>query len=175
VGIVNSTWRFFYDGELISLHGETASYFFEIPGIYDVTLTVRDGAGKSATAIVQVTVSDTEPPVAVMGELDDPEQGERVTLDGSSSTDNVGIVEWEWTIERDGSSKVLEGSVVRFTFSEPGRYEVTMKVTDAEGLSSTDQSTVRVEATQESDGYLLYGVLGLAIVIAASLIFWRRG
>ncbi len=64
IGIVNYTWAFTYDGNLVHLYGEKPSYTFDIAGNYTVTLTVRDNAGNTADDTVNVSVAgksnDTE-------------------------------------------------------------------------------------------------------------------
>jgi len=58
VGIVNYTWTFVYDGEPVKLHGVAPEFVFNIPGIYDVTLTVLDEEGQSGTDQVVVTMTE---------------------------------------------------------------------------------------------------------------------
>ncbi|UCC93732.1 MAG: Ig-like domain-containing protein, partial [Thermoplasmata archaeon] len=174
VGIVNWTWRFFYDGELVSIYGDTASFLFDIPESYDVTLTVRDAVGKAGTATVGLRVKDTEPPVVVLEPISDPTEGERVTLDASASTDNVGIVGWNWTITHDGSTKVLQGAVVRYTFETPGNYRVTVEVTDAEGLTATDGFSVTVDEGPSPQGSIIYITLAIVVVVIIAAVVLRR-
>jgi len=57
VGIVNYTWTFVYGNVSRTLRGMVNSSFqFVIPGTYNVTLTVTDGDGGSATDTMTVTV-----------------------------------------------------------------------------------------------------------------------
>jgi ABC-type transport system substrate-binding protein/PKD repeat protein len=57
VGIVSYTWTFTYAGNPVTLIGATPSFDFSISGVYDVTLTVADAAGNTATDTVQITVT----------------------------------------------------------------------------------------------------------------------
>jgi hypothetical protein len=61
VGIANYTWTFVYDGSPITLYGPSPSFQFLVAGYYNVTLTVRDGAGHASTDVVQVTVTSAIP------------------------------------------------------------------------------------------------------------------
>ena len=61
VGVVNHTWTFTYDGATIVLHGSKVNFTFNIPGGYDVTLTVTDAAGNSANDTLSVTVLEGKP------------------------------------------------------------------------------------------------------------------
>jgi hypothetical protein len=60
-GIVNWTWTFTYDGDEQTLWGPSPTFDFLIEGVYNVTLTVNDTAGQTATDTVQITVSSVIP------------------------------------------------------------------------------------------------------------------
>ncbi|UCE91525.1 MAG: PKD domain-containing protein, partial [Methanobacteriota archaeon] len=58
--------------------------------------------------------------------------GAIVIFDGSSSTDDFGIVNYTWTIEDDGVH-TLYGPVVNYTFWTAGNFTVSLNVTDDDG------------------------------------------
>lgn len=58
VAIVNYTWSFEYDGELVEIYGESPTYTFWVEGTYVVTLNVSDGSGNHAEDSVTVTASN---------------------------------------------------------------------------------------------------------------------
>ncbi|UCH88201.1 MAG: S8 family serine peptidase [Thermoplasmata archaeon] len=59
-------WTFIDTGGLVVLRGKIVSYTFIAVGIYDINLTVTDGAGNSNFDVFQVSViDDTEPPSIV--------------------------------------------------------------------------------------------------------------
>src|SRR3972149_2630456 len=65
VGVANYTWAF-TDGSPRTLYGSSATYVFATPGVYTVTLTVRDAAGNAAADTLTVTVRDvTLPPASI--------------------------------------------------------------------------------------------------------------
>jgi PKD repeat protein/thiol-disulfide isomerase/thioredoxin len=66
-----------------------------------------------------------------------------VTLDGSPSTDNVGVTNYTWTF-LDGSLQTLTGVAPTYTFATPGVYSVTLNVTDAAGNWATDTIAITV-------------------------------
>ncbi len=79
-----------------------------------------------------------------------PKAGEAVTFNASKSFDPDGeIVRYEWDFG-DGSSGV--GRVVNHTFEKPGRYEVTLKVYDDDGLSDEYSREVIVAAAENVTG-----------------------
>jgi len=74
----------------------------------------------------------------------DPTEGPAplpVFFNGSSSTGD--IIKYEWMF---GDGSTAFGSTASHTFSSPGSYDVTLKVTDAQG--ATDQETVIVTVTE---------------------------
>ncbi len=174
VGVVNWTWRFYHDGQLVTLQGPTPSFVFEVVGTYEVTLTVKDAAARTGVTTLAVRVRDTEAPLASITPLGAVVQGERVTLDGSGSTDNVGIAHWNWTVLHGGETKDLRGRGVKYTFEEPGTYRITLTVTDAEGLTSSDELTVRVLAEGDGQVNVLYVGAVLAIAVLIAVVVWTR-
>ena len=58
--IVIYAWAFEYDGETVTLYGETVEFTFDIAGTYVVTLTVEDAEGKTDEDTVTVTVEEEE-------------------------------------------------------------------------------------------------------------------
>jgi hypothetical protein len=150
VGITRFTWIVQdYDGTT-DIDGATVTYVFDVVGVYDVTLKIEDGEGNQASNTNQVTVLDIEPPVAIIGD-DISIVGERsVTLDGSGSTDNVGIVEFKWSIVSDNDQIERVGETIVFHFEEPGSYIVLLNVHDLaqnEGSASINIEVLSVNAS----------------------------
>ena len=58
---------------------------------------------------------------------------QRVAFDGSRSYDNVGIAKYTWSFRYDEWDNALDGAMVGFAFSVPGKYTVTLRVEDAAG------------------------------------------
>ncbi|MBS3815950.1 MAG: S8 family serine peptidase [Candidatus Thermoplasmatota archaeon] len=136
VEIVDYIWNI--EGEEFDVR--MFDYTFDDPGEYEVTLMVRDAAGNTDTDTLNVTVKDATAPVADVGEDKNVEEGDEVTFDGSGSSDNVEIVEYNWTIDGDK----FEGKMVNYTFHESGEYDVTLMVKDAAGNSGSNTITVDV-------------------------------
>ena len=173
VGVVNYTWTF-VDGDLKTLTGVTATYVFNTLGSYVVTLNVTDAAGNWATDDVAIMVLDVTGPVANAGQDQTVSQGTSVTLDGSNSTDNVGVVSYEWNFG-DGTSGT--GVSVTHIYANAGTYNVTLTVKDAAGNSATDSITITVTAAP-IDSFLLLilaatgGIVAVGVVLGA--LFLRR-
>ncbi len=131
----------------VFLYGPTPSSRFTDVGTYVVHLAVWDAAGNYGTSTVTITVRDTEPPHADAGVDQITIHGLPVDLDGSNSTDNVGIVDYVWTFN-DSGPRVLEGRQVAYTFESIGTYRVTLTVFDAAG--NTNRSTMTVTVTRDT-------------------------
>ena len=120
------------------------SFTFDIDGEYTVTLAVADVAGNQASDTITVSVSDTTPPVADAGPDIAVDQGIEVELDGTGSTDNVGISTWTWTFTYDGEPRTLDGAEATYIFSKPAIVEVTLTVSDVVGNEASTSITVTV-------------------------------
>ena len=142
VDTLEHVWEFVYDGYPENLPGETATFTFHISGIYPITLKVVDAEGNRGTDTLNVTVIDITPPTAEVGPDVTSNQNDVLTLDGTKSSDNVGIVNYTWTFEYDNSEQCVFGPRFRFAFNVVGNYTVTLRVTDAVNL--WDEDTVRV-------------------------------
>ncbi|KFP58380.1 Dyslexia-associated protein KIAA0319, partial [Cathartes aura] len=130
-------------------------------GTYHFRLTVKDQQGLSSTSVLSITVKEenNSPPRAHAGGkhvLVLPNNS--VTLDGSRSADDQGIVSYLWI--RDGQSPaagdVIHGSdheaVLQLTNLVEGTYTFHLKVTDAKGDSDIDSATVEVRPDPKRNG-----------------------
>ncbi|XP_027531822.1 dyslexia-associated protein KIAA0319 homolog isoform X3 [Neopelma chrysocephalum] len=130
-------------------------------GTYHFRLTVKDQQGLSSASVLSITVKEenNSPPRAHAGGkhvLVLPNNS--VTLDGSRSADDQGIVSYLWI--RDGQSPaagdVIHGSdheaVLQLTNLVEGTYTFHLKVTDAKGDSDVDSATVEVRPDPKRNG-----------------------
>lgn len=95
-------------------------------------------------------------PLADAGLDQHAEVGETVLLDATGSRDPGGGIEaYEWKIETPGGETVTPADPsdprTRFVVHKPGRYDVTITVTDESGRSSSDTLYVYVEGSGGSD------------------------
>ncbi len=142
-GIVDYTWTF-TDGTLVTLYGVQPTHRFDAPGLFVVTLKVTDAAGIWNEDTMIVTVNDITPPVADAGPDQTVDEGARVTLDGSGSTDNVGGVNYTWLISHGNETVQLYGASVSFTSTVPDVYYVVLRVSDAAGNTGEDAMTLTI-------------------------------
>ncbi|MEK6988387.1 MAG: Ig-like domain-containing protein, partial [Candidatus Thermoplasmatota archaeon] len=131
-----------------ALAGSSSFYWInatpKVLGNLSFLLTAMDVAGNVATYRGNVSVVDTQPPVAVAGADMTVWIGSSVTFNASSSRDNSGIVNFTWSFVYNGTDVLLYGAVSNFTFNTVGRYNVTLTVVDAAGLAGTSVLRVSV-------------------------------
>jgi hypothetical protein len=158
--IVNCIWDF-QDGMVVEdPNCELVEHSFGAIGTYDVTLTAVDDAGRSATTSCPVSVEP--PPVEPDSNPNGPYElclnipGSEVILDGEASLDpddspcqpGSGIVSCEWDLDNDGQFDDAMGCTVDatayFTALGLGIYDIGLKVTDDEGDTNSDFTTVTV-------------------------------
>ena len=146
--VVSYEWRIDAGGLNITSRLPLLVLSFSRVGDYPVELNVSDAFGNSATDGLVVHVRDLTPPTAVAGPDIDIGQGELATFNASGSTDNVGIIRWNWTFEYDGGDVSIPLENASFTFDIPGTYSVLLTVWDAAGGWSQDVLWVRVRDTE---------------------------
>lgn len=120
------------------------------------------------------TVVDSILPIADAGDDAVAYLGETVSLDGSASSDNSGIVNYTWTFTYNGSQVVLYDQVVVFTFWTAGTYQVLLNVSDASGNYDTDVAYVTVEETAIPEFGVSLVVVVCLVGLMLSLRFRRK-
>jgi PKD repeat protein len=142
IGIDRYIWSFDDNGP-VDISGVTASYVFDDPGLFIVTLNVTDVSGHFHTDSLNVTVNDVTPPECDAGPDMIVDEDRPVTFNGSGSTDNVEVENYTWIFDDDGSW-TMSGPDPIHTFYDPGIFTISLNVTDVNGYWSTDTINVTV-------------------------------
>ncbi len=173
VGIIVWTWS--YDLNTGRTYVNDTRVVVRIPevGIYVFLLMVEDAEGNWAEDAIRVRVMDSTPPMADAGEDVTVEEGTRVTLSATGSTDNVGPEGYLWTFEYGGRTVELEGAKVEFEFERSGTYQVTLTVEDARGNAGVDTVTVEVTSVDVFGGPTSYLLLLIIVIVVVLLVLWR--
>ncbi len=109
---------------------------FEV-GTTQVTITATDAAGNEAECTFNVTVNDTEAPMAVCSDA-------TIVLNGSGTASIDPIVLGSGSTDACGIATIVADKTV-FTQADLGSNTITLTVTDLAGNSSTCTSVVTVE------------------------------
>lgn len=142
------------DGEIVSYNwsdttgsslgtGVNTEWTPTTTGEHNITLLVRDdsGATGNATATILVNEPANQAPVAnISPSTFFPSINKQVTLDGSGSSDDDGVVTYQWS----GQNVVPNGSSATFISTNAGTYTVTLRVLDEEGLDHATSITLQV-------------------------------
>ena len=127
----------------ISARGETTTTTFESSGKQEITLTVTDDRGATASASQTVRVNQAPEPAFTHSPLV-PNVNQSVSFDASESTDSDGDIDrFEWDFDNDGSLEAT-GEQVSHTFTEGGEQLVTLTVADSDGTVQSVSQTVPV-------------------------------
>lgn len=118
------------------------SHSFPNTGSYDVSLTITDISGCQHTKTVADFITVTGPVASFLPATSGGCQNKTVTFNDLSTSATSTLVRWEWDFG-DGSQQVFTASPFTHTYSNPGRYDVSLKVTDATGC--TDQFSAPAE------------------------------
>jgi len=132
-----------------TLSGETTADLTAsdlVEGTYIFRLTVTDDEGDTASDEVMVTViAENQPPVALAeADVTSGDAPLLVNFTGSNSTDDVAVVSYLWDF-MDGGATSTDADP-SYTFTTPGMFDVSLTVTDGEGLTDTDTITITVTA-----------------------------
>ncbi len=151
-------WTVTSTGTTVTLtDADTARPTFTAPNLLaqedlEFSLTVNDGTVDSAPSTVTITINaDNDPPIAEAGEDQTVRVGQRVTLDGTDSSDPEGqALTYAWTLTSTGTTVTLtDADTARPAFtapSTPTTLVFTLSVRDAPGNTAvSDTVTVTVE------------------------------
>ncbi|MFZ4857237.1 MAG: PKD domain-containing protein [Desulfuromonadaceae bacterium] len=110
-------WKF---GDSFSGTGATISHAYHSEGIFAAALTVTDNDGKKNTDVARVKVLGAVPVASAGGPYSVGETAASngrypVTLDGSASTDDSGIVNYEWDMGETISKNFDDGNLDGWT------------------------------------------------------------
>jgi PKD repeat protein len=143
-GLLRYEWDF---GDSTRADIVNPSKTYEAPGVYSVTLTVRDESSlplgvhsdRIAAVVREAPIADAGPPLRAC-------TNQTVRLDGSGSSDADGAVNaFSWNF---GDGSTGGGERPTHVFERPGSYTVTLTITgDARGACGaldTDETTIEV-------------------------------
>lgn len=139
-GIVLYSWDF---GDGSTSEEINPSHVFDIEGQYQVILTVADANGQEDTDSILITVNTTNlaPQAVATSDISTGDAPLQVAFAGEQSTDDMGIVSYNWDFGDGTSSTEVNPN---HTYTNEGNYIAMLLVTDAEGLSDSASITITV-------------------------------
>jgi PKD repeat protein len=152
-GSISSYSWGFGDGATDTTSGAHPSHTYALPGTYNVTLTVADPDGHTASVTHAITVAAipaTPAPAPAKGvptavisvATSHPVARVPVAFSGSGSKDTgSSLTSYRWSFGDGSTSSQTNPS---HTYAKPGSYTVRLTVTDASGSSETSSQTVSV-------------------------------
>lgn len=126
------------------INSAKASYRFNSPGTYSVSLTVKDNSNTERTKSIQLEIGDkdSQPNAIFYAQADNNFGLFKARFDASSSYKTGGTISsYVWDF---GDGVAADGKVVVHEYPEPGTYLATLVVTDSFGKSSSSTKAVSV-------------------------------
>lgn len=139
-GIVFYGWDF---GDGTNATQANPVHTFMTAGTYQVVLTVLDEGGMEDTAMLTITVTDSNgaPEAIAIADVSQGEAPLEVVFNGEQSTDDMGIVSYSWDFGDGNSSSEANPT---HTYTEVGNYTIVLTVADEQGLTDTSTITITV-------------------------------
>ncbi len=135
-GPYNYTWEI--DGSIAD-YGSSFSHIFSSPGIYEITLTLRDAFNITATIEENITVNSV-PSVSETAQHTSIDTGQP---DSFFAVVSGGTSPYSFVWEINGNI-VSSAMNMTYTFSSPGTYVITLIIRDALGASSSYTISITV-------------------------------
>jgi PKD repeat protein len=133
-------WSF---GDGAGAGGSAPTHTYASPGTYTVALTVTNALGLTTVTSRQVTVADGHPAAAIAVVTPQPTPGQPVSFTAAAATGATGAtVTYLW---RFGDGSTAAGRAPTHTYARPGRYIVSLTVTDSSGATTVTHQTVVVQ------------------------------
>ncbi len=134
------SYQWFVNNQLVA-DGNPSNYVFKIGGKHLIKLIATDTEGLEYESTVYITVKSPPKAKAIVN----PSTGKaplKVKLDASQSIDYDGdIVKYEWLINNE---ETIIGKQASKTFDTIGEYKISLRVTDNDGLTASDEIIVTV-------------------------------
>jgi len=141
-------------------------------GTKEVTVQYRNKAGVISSYSDSIILDATKP-TAEAGQDQKVNVGTTVSFDAGASSDNFGIVSYEWDFG-DGTGGI--GNTTTHAYAKADTYTVTLTVKDAAGNTATDTMTVTAVSVEIPFVLIVGGAIvtvTIAIAIVA-ILFWKK-
>ncbi len=145
---------FFFE---VTSEGETIWEFDAAGAVFRVDRYASEYPGFDGTPLDEDQVNQA--PTADAGGPYAGSIGRAIPLSGTGSTDTDGsIASYEWDLDNNGLYNDATAATAAFTAVEDGVFTVALKVTDNDGITDTDRSTITV-SDAASSGFFSYPIV----------------
>ena len=167
--IVRYDWNL---GDGTTASGVSVSHAYGAAGTYTVQLTVVDAAGQTGTSSISVVISavaQTPPNAAIQGPAT-VKVGDPANFNAANSTAGSSPIQ-SYTFNFGNGLTAGPGpeSVGSTVYTQPGVYNVTVTVTDQNGLSDSASMQVTVEASSGLQGTTWLYITPVATISQVSI------
>jgi PKD repeat protein len=150
--ITKYEWDYDGDGTFDADTGTTptVTYEYTVFGSYSATVRVTSSTGAVDTQAVPISINESwmlPPDAQLQADITEGNGPLIVNFDASGSTDPDGVIDkFEWDYDGDGVFDEDTGTTptASHTYSEPGDYSATVRVTD--NIEASDLATVQIHA-----------------------------
>jgi PKD repeat protein len=134
--ITSIEWDFDNDGDFDDASGLSVQRSFDSPGTKIVRMLATDSALESTPVSHNVRVN-VVPSASFTISPNPALLGQTVTFNGSGSSDDTSIVEYQWDLDGNGSLETSSANTnVSRSYASPGEREIKLRVKDADGVFS---------------------------------------
>ena len=144
--IASYAWTFPGGSPASSTVAAPGNVTYSTPGSYTATFKVTDNLGLSSSTQSRTITVSTPPNQAPSASIDSPASnvtlnpGDIVAFSGSGSDPDGTIASYAWTLPGGSPASSSAATPGNVTYSTPGSYTSTFKVTDNLGLASPTQT-----------------------------------
>lgn len=108
----------------------TATYTYAADASQTIRLRVTDTWGTQRTASLPLTFYNLPPRASFSISPSNPQLGQPITFTSTSADPDGTVAKVEWEFNGDGKYDDASGTTAQYTFSQPGRYPVSIRVSD---------------------------------------------
>ncbi len=130
-----STYDWIVGPQVVPAAGRTISRVFATEGTYDVSLTITDINGCANTKTVADYITVGGPTANFVPATTGGCQNKTLIFNDLSTSATSTLVRWDWNFG-DGTQQSFTAPPFTHTYTNSGRYDVSLKVTDAAGCSN---------------------------------------
>jgi PKD repeat protein len=161
IGITDYNWDF---GDGKKAKGRVVENIYISPGTFTVSLTVVDKIGQRGSVTQEITIiaqpPEQVPPTAAISGPEEGFVGEPVTFSAEGSTSGSSPIQtFAWNFGDGTSAPASPNTSVTKLYENPGTFQVTVVVTDANGLSDSAAMQIVVDTRLEGPVWSLYPVI----------------